>query len=125
VRSRFDGIVDERGEESSHCVHRTIPAALIVAMLSIAEEVWAGDQPALILPLRDALAIADQPATPSSSSHAAATPSAWQGAVTGGPPPPPGFIPKRIHIPNLYRVHCERDAPASPTGRQRRWSRSS
>ena len=92
-------------------MHRTIPAALIVTMLSFVDEGWADDQPVLILPLRDALAIVERPATPSASPHTVGIPSAWRGAVAGAPPPPPGFIPKRIHIPDLYRVDYERDAP--------------
>ena len=93
-------------------MHRTIPAALVVTMLTLVEEAWAGGQPVLILPLRDALAIVERPAAPSGPSHTPVVAvSAWQGAVAGAPPPPPGFIPKRIHIPDLYRVDCERDAP--------------
>ena len=94
-------------------MHRTIPAALIVTMLSLVDETWAGDRPVLVLflPLRDALVIVERPAAQSASSPISATPSAWHGSAAGAPPPPPGFIPKRIHIPDLYRIDCERDAP--------------
>jgi len=96
-------------------MHRTISAALVVTMLSLVEDALAGDSPVLILPIRDALAIVQRPEAPSESSHAPVIAplgvSAWRGAVAGAPPEPPAFIPKRIRIPNLYRIDYERDAP--------------
>jgi hypothetical protein len=92
-------------------MHRTIPAALIVTMLAVGDDAPAGDAPVLILPMRDALAIVERPATSGTSSQTPIAASAWRGAAPGAPPPPPAFIPRRIHIPDLYRVDYERDAP--------------
>lgn len=87
-----------------------LPTALAITALSLAEDAWSGGELGLVLPLRDALAIvegtarAKAPATPGVSSR-------WRGTAVGAPPPPPSFIPKRIHIPDLYRIDFERDAP--------------
>jgi hypothetical protein len=92
-------------------VQRVLPTALAIAVLSVAENARAGGAPALILPLGAALAIVERPARADAPTAPSQVASRWRGDVTGAPPPPPSFIPKRIHIPDLYKIDCDRDPP--------------
>jgi hypothetical protein len=89
---------------------RSLATGCALALVAAAEPVWADEVPVLVLPLLDALALVERPAAaevPDPVRAAMPRP----GAPAGSPPPPPAFIPKRIHIPDLYRVDVERDAP--------------
>ena len=99
------------------------PAALAITALTLAADVRADGEPALVLPIRDALAIVDRPAR-TDTAVAPSDVSRWRGPAPGTPPPPPEFIPKRIHIPDRYAIDCERDAPrfAEPVDAKRRFA---
>jgi hypothetical protein len=98
----------------------SLPAGLAITALALAWDVRADAEPALVLPLRDALALVERPV------RAAVAPTdvsaRWRGPAPGAPPPPPEFIPKRIHIPDRYAIDFERDAPrfAEPVDAKRR-----
>lgn len=86
-----------------------LPTALAITALSLAGEARAGSEPALLLPFRATLAIVERPARAPIATGT--EPRRWRGPAPGAPPPPPEFIPKRIHIPDLYAVDFERDPP--------------
>ena len=91
-------------------MRRMLPTALAITALSFAEEAWAGGTPALVLPMRDALAIVERPARAGAPATPSDASSRWRGGTAGAPPP--SFIPKRIHIPDLYRIDVgDRDVP--------------
>jgi hypothetical protein len=92
-------------------VQRVLPTALAVAALFLAEDAWAGGAPALLLPVSVALAIVEQPARAGAPATPVSVASRWRGNAAGVPPPPPTFIPKRIHIPDLYKIDVDRDPP--------------
>jgi hypothetical protein len=103
-------------------VRISIPAALAITALMLADDVRAGGEGVPMLSIRDALAILERPA------RAPVTPpdeaGRWRGPEPGAPPPPPEFIPKRIHIPDRYAIDCDRDAPrfADPVDAKRRFA---
>jgi hypothetical protein len=104
---------------------RRIPtvAALAITALTLADDVRADAEPALVLPMCAALAIVARPAAPPVAPIDLSAASArWRGRAPGTPPPPPEFIPKRIHIPDRYAIDYERDAPrfAEPVDAKRR-----
>ena len=76
-----------------------VSATLGVAVLAPAADVLAGDDVVLVLPIARAMALVDgqERDTPSARPDAASRFRA--------------LIPKRIRIPDLYRIDCERDAP--------------
>ena len=76
-----------------------VSATLGLVLLAPAADVAAGDDVVLVLPLARALALIDRPGhdRPSVRPDAAARFRS--------------IIPKRIHIPDLYRIDYERDAP--------------
>lgn len=89
---------------------RSLATGCALAVVASAEPLWADDVPALVLPFADALAVVERPrSTDVADPVRAAMPR--NGTPAGSPPPPPAFIPKRIHIPDLYREDVERDAP--------------
>ncbi|HWP67055.1 MAG TPA: hypothetical protein VNO26_14245 [Candidatus Limnocylindria bacterium] len=93
-------------------MRRTIPAAVAITVLSLADDSHAGDPAALLLPLSDTLALIERQASAErSAGDAPGVLPSRRGPAPGAPPPPPAFIPKRIHVPDLYRVDYERDAP--------------
>jgi hypothetical protein len=83
---------------------------LAITVLSLACDVRAEGDPVLVLSLVDALALFERPAATEKPSAPVAS-ARWRDPAPGATPPPPAFIPRRIHIPNLYRVDVERDAP--------------
>jgi len=82
----------------------------IMAVMALASGACAGGDLVLVLPPSKALALIDRPVNVGPI-RGQATPSRWRGPTPGAPPPPPAFIPRRIHIPELYKVDFERDAP--------------
>ena len=88
----------------------TSAAIAIMAVMALASGACAGGDLVLVLPLSRALAIIDRPVNVAPT-DGQATPSRWGGPTSGAPPPPPAFIPRRIHIPELYKLDFERDAP--------------
>src|SRR5262245_8834385 len=69
------------------------------ALLAPAADVAAGGDVVLVLPLAQAFALIKK--------HERDTPNARPDATSRFR----ALIPKRIHIPDLYRIDCERDAP--------------
>jgi hypothetical protein len=104
-------------------VRRSIPAALAIGALALADDVRANDERVLTLLLHDAIAVLEHqartPAPPPAQVSAR-----WRGPAPGAPPPPPEFIPKRIHLPDRYAIDCDRDAPrfAEPVDAKRRFA---
>jgi hypothetical protein len=90
-------------------VRISFPAALAITALTLADDVRADGEPALVLPMLESLALVERPAR--AAVVQADMPPRWRGPAPGAPPPPPEFIPKRIHIPDLYAVDFERDPP--------------
>jgi hypothetical protein len=81
----------------------------MMAVMALASGACAGGDVVLFLPLSRALALVDRPAVGPTGEQD--TSSRWRGPTAGAPPPPPAFIPSRIHIPELYKLDFERDAP--------------
>ena len=75
-----------------------VSAVVLIALVATPTPVRAGADPVLVLPLARAIALVhEKRAAPGARSD---TTSRFR-----------ALIPKRIQIPDLYRVDCERDAP--------------
>jgi len=105
-------VAERLGRSSGRGLRASTSAGIaMMAVMALASGAFAGGDLVLVLPLSRALAIVDRPVNVAPTRGQAATPSRWGGATSGAPPPPPAFIPRRIHIPELYKLDFERDAP--------------